>query len=87
MKKKIFIDGSAGTTGLDIFRRISGRNDIELITLPEEKRKDTNGENCVFPIYSISSFFLFYQTASKNTSKTPFYNFYEKKQKKACILK
>ena len=41
MKKKIFIDGSAGTTGLDIFRRISGRNDIELITLPEEKRKDT----------------------------------------------
>ena len=41
MKKRIFIDGSAGTTGLDIFRRISGRNDIELITLPEEKRKDT----------------------------------------------
>lgn len=41
MKKKIFIDGSAGTTGLDIFRRISGREDIELITLPEEQRKDT----------------------------------------------
>ena len=41
MKKRIFIDGSAGTTGLDIFRRISGRNDIELITLPEDKRKDT----------------------------------------------
>lgn len=42
MKKKIFIDGSAGTTGLDIFRRISGREDIELITLPEEKRKDAD---------------------------------------------
>jgi len=40
MKKKIFIDGSAGTTGLDIFRRISGREDIELITLKEEERKD-----------------------------------------------
>ena len=40
MKKKIFIDGSAGTTGLDIYRRISGREDIELITLPEEERKD-----------------------------------------------
>ncbi|MBQ9745355.1 MAG: N-acetyl-gamma-glutamyl-phosphate reductase [Clostridia bacterium] len=40
MKKRIFIDGSAGTTGLDIFRRISGREDIELITLPEEQRKD-----------------------------------------------
>lgn len=41
MKKKIFIDGSAGTTGLDIVRRISAREDIELVTLPEEKRKDT----------------------------------------------
>lgn len=40
MKKKIFIDGSAGTTGLDIVRRISARTDIELMTLPEEKRKD-----------------------------------------------
>ena len=40
MKKKVFIDGSAGTTGLDIFRRISGREDIELITLTEENRKD-----------------------------------------------
>jgi N-acetyl-gamma-glutamyl-phosphate reductase len=40
VKKKVFIDGSAGTTGLDIFRRISGREDIELITLAEEKRKD-----------------------------------------------
>ena len=40
MKKKIFIDGSAGTTGLDIYRRISGRRDIELITLKEEERKD-----------------------------------------------
>ncbi|MBQ8403931.1 MAG: N-acetyl-gamma-glutamyl-phosphate reductase [Clostridia bacterium] len=42
MKKKIFIDGSAGTTGLDIFRRIAGREDIELITLPEEQRKDVS---------------------------------------------
>ena len=42
MKKKIFIDGSAGTTGLDIYRRISGREDIELITLAEEERKDAS---------------------------------------------
>jgi N-acetyl-gamma-glutamyl-phosphate reductase len=42
MKKKIFIDGSAGTTGLDIFRRIAGREDIDLITLPEEQRKDAD---------------------------------------------
>ena len=37
--KKVFIDGSAGTTGLRIKDRLSGRADIELITLPEEERK------------------------------------------------
>ena len=36
----IFIDGSAGTTGLRIFDRLSGRRDITLLTLPEEQRKD-----------------------------------------------
>ena len=39
---KIFIDGSAGTTGLKIRERLSDRKDITLITLPEEKRKDIN---------------------------------------------
>ena len=38
--KKIFIDGSAGTTGLRIKERLLLRKDIELIILPEEKRKD-----------------------------------------------
>lgn len=38
--KKIFIDGSAGTTGLRIRQRLIDRRDIELITLSEEKRKD-----------------------------------------------
>ena len=38
---KVFIDGSQGTTGLKIFDRLSKREDIELITLPEELRKDT----------------------------------------------
>ena len=38
--KKIFIDGSAGTTGLRIVERLSLRRDIELIRLPEESRKD-----------------------------------------------
>lgn len=40
MKKKIFIDGSAGTTGLRIYDRLSRRDDISLITLPENLRKD-----------------------------------------------
>lgn len=39
---KIFIDGSQGTTGLKIFDRLKKRDDIELITLPENLRKDTN---------------------------------------------
>ncbi len=38
--KKIFIDGSAGTTGLRIYDRLSDREDIELIILDDEKRKD-----------------------------------------------
>ena len=38
--KKIFIDGKAGTTGLRIYDRLSAREDISLITLPEEQRKD-----------------------------------------------
>ena len=40
--KKIFIDGSAGTTGLRIHDRLSERKDIELITLSEELRKDAD---------------------------------------------
>lgn len=38
---KVFIDGSAGTTGLRIHERLAGREDITLVTLTEELRKDT----------------------------------------------
>ena len=40
MKKKIFIDGRAGTTGLRIYERLEAREDIELIVLSEDERKD-----------------------------------------------
>ena len=40
MKKKIFIDGSEGTTGLRIFERFQNRDDIELLKIDKELRKD-----------------------------------------------
>ncbi len=36
----VFIDGSAGTTGLRIYERLSARKDLQLMKLPEETRKD-----------------------------------------------
>lgn len=39
---KVFIDGKEGTTGLRIYDRINTLKDIELITLPEELRKDAS---------------------------------------------
>ena len=36
----VVIDGSAGTTGLEIRQRLSQRGDLQILTLPEERRKD-----------------------------------------------
>ncbi len=40
MKTKIFIDGKEGTTGLKIFDRFKNRNDLEILLIDEDKRKD-----------------------------------------------
>lgn len=41
MKPVVYIDGKEGTTGLQIFERLGSRDDIELILIDEDKRKDT----------------------------------------------
>ncbi|HSN38863.1 MAG TPA: N-acetyl-gamma-glutamyl-phosphate reductase [Burkholderiales bacterium] len=40
MVSKVFIDGAAGTTGLEIRERLEGRRDIELVRLSDADRKD-----------------------------------------------
>ena len=39
---KVYIDGQEGTTGLKILERFKGRNDIELLRIDEDKRKDND---------------------------------------------
>ena len=38
---KVFIDGSAGTTGLRIHERLAARKDLQILTLSDELRKDS----------------------------------------------
>ena len=45
---KVFIDGKEGTTGLKIFERMEKRSDVEMLTLPDEIRKDVSArKECI----------------------------------------
>lgn len=39
-KAKVYIDGQSGTTGLQIYERIEARDDLELLHIDEDKRRD-----------------------------------------------
>ena len=55
---KIFIDGSAGTTGLRIRERLEQRPELELLTLPEELRKDVKAREEIINEADIAFFCL-----------------------------
>lgn len=42
MAYSVFIDGAAGTTGLEIADRLGSRQEFDLVRLAEDKRKDAN---------------------------------------------
>ncbi len=45
--KKIYIDGQSGTTGLRIRERLSARDDLTVLALPEDKRRDTEARRAM----------------------------------------
>ena len=51
---KVFIDGSAGTTGLRIYERLSSRNDIELLILSDELRKNNDARRQMLNLADIA---------------------------------
>lgn len=44
-KPTVFIDGAEGTTGLQIHSRLNDRDDIEIVSIPQEKRKDAQARS------------------------------------------
>ena len=51
---KVFIDGSAGTTGLRIYERLSQRKDLELLILPDELRKNNDARRQMLSLADIA---------------------------------
>jgi N-acetyl-gamma-glutamyl-phosphate reductase len=46
-RHSVFIDGQAGTTGLQIHQRLSALSDFDCLTLPEPQRKDPQAKQAI----------------------------------------
>jgi N-acetyl-gamma-glutamyl-phosphate reductase len=54
MASRIFIDGDAGTTGLEIRERLASRADIEIVAIPAEKRKDVEAKRALLATVDVA---------------------------------
>ena len=54
----IFIDGQAGTTGIEIATRLRAREDLTLLTIAEDERKDPAAREKLFQQGRCSYFVL-----------------------------
>ena len=48
MPQTVFIDGAAGTTGLEIVERLAPRSEFQLIILDDEQRKSASARRDAF---------------------------------------
>ena len=44
----VFIDGQAGTTGLELATRLAGRKDLTILRIPEDSRKDLSARLAIY---------------------------------------
>ncbi|MEM8652331.1 MAG: N-acetyl-gamma-glutamyl-phosphate reductase [Pseudomonadota bacterium] len=58
MKPKLFIDGEHGTTGLQIRERLADRNDLEMISLAQEDRRDNEKRKAMLAQCDVAIFCL-----------------------------
>ena len=65
---KVFIDGSAGTTGLRIYERLSERKDLQLLILPEDLRKNADARRQMLSLADIAFLCLPDQAAMEAVS-------------------
>ena len=44
----VFIDGQAGTTGLELASRLAKREDLTILQIPEDSRKDLSARSAIY---------------------------------------